>query len=121
MDFNNYNNNNDLNNEHKDYIAGENFYMFNPQVEENSGNTIEMTPVNNNYSEPKKVKVKRKNVAFRRAMSYVLVGLICATVGAGATLGSTLYLLPKMDFFENTPLYEAVSQNASKTTNTVNY
>ena len=54
-------------------------------------------------------------------MSYVLVGLICATVGAGATLGSTLYLLPKMDFFENTPLYEAVSQNASKTTNTVNY
>ena len=53
MDFNNYNNNNDLNNEHKDYIAGENFYMFNPQVEENSGNTIEMTPVNNNYSEPK--------------------------------------------------------------------
>ena len=39
MDLNNNNkinadNDNNLQDEHKDYIAGENFYMFTPQVEE---------------------------------------------------------------------------------------
>ncbi|NLZ48151.1 MAG: trypsin-like serine protease [Clostridiales bacterium] len=124
MDFNNNDNlNNNLNNEHKDYIAGENFYMFNPQVEENTENTTEMNSVNSNYSEPKKVKIKMKNGTFRKAMSYVLVGVICATIGAGATLGSALYLLPKTDFFENTPLYEAVSKKSTSTTssNSVSY
>lgn len=132
MDFDNYNNNdfnnginnNDLNNgmnnnynsEHKGFVSRENFYMFNPQVEENKQNTIQMGPVNTNYSEPKKVKVKKNKGGFRKAMSYVLVGIICATIGAGATLGSTLYLLPKLDFFENTPLYEAVSKKTRTTT-----
>lgn len=127
MEFNNNNSNNNLdnnlNNEHKDYISGENFYMFNPQVEETTENTMEMNPVNTIYSEPKKVKIKRNKGSFRRAMSYVLVGIICAGIGAGATLGSTLYLFPKMDFFESTPLYEAVSRNSASTTtnNTVSY
>ncbi|HCW04268.1 MAG TPA: hypothetical protein DGK91_06915, partial [Clostridium sp.] len=92
MDLNNNNkinadNDNNLQDEHKDYIAGENFYMFTPQVEETNEKATQTNYVNTNYSVPKKEKVKRKKGTFRRAMSYVLVGTICATIGAGAALG----------------------------------
>lgn len=126
MDLNNNNkinadNDNNLQDEHKDYIAGENFYMFTPQVEETNEKATQTNYVNTNYSVPKKEKVKRKKGTFRRAMSYVLVGTICATIGAGAALGSTLYLLPKTTFFENTPLYETIAENSTSTTTTVPY
>jgi serine protease Do len=126
MDLNNNNkinadNDNNLQDEHKDYIAGENFYMFTPQVEETNEKVTQTNYVNTNYSVPKKEKVKRKKGTFRRAMSYVLVGTICATIGAGAALGSTLYLLPKTTFFENTPLYETIAENSTSTTTTVPY
>lgn len=66
-------------------------------------------PNANQYAEKK--EAKKKKGGFKRALSYVLVGLVCATLGGAASTGAVLYLLPKSDAFKDTPLYKSVATN----------
>ncbi|WML35591.1 trypsin-like peptidase domain-containing protein [Clostridium sp. OS1-26] len=52
---------------------------------------------------------KRKGKVF----SYIIVGLICSVIGGTASTASALYLLPKSDFFKNTPLYQSITQSTN--------
>lgn len=63
------------------------------------------------YRVPKgfKPNYKRKGKLF----SYIVVGLICSVVGGAASTAASLYLLPKSDFFKNTPLYNSIVQNTN--------
>lgn len=119
MEFNNNNtnNNNDningnINNNSNNAIAGENFYMFNGTQGGAQNNGNQANPIDVNYIPAAQHKNKKRG-GFRRVLSYVLVGVICAAVGGGAALGSTLYVLPQTSFFENTPLYKSIAQNST--------
>lgn len=63
------------------------------------------------YRVPKgfKPNYKRKGKLF----SYIVVGLICSVVGGAASTAASLYLLPKSNFFKNTPLYNSIVQNTN--------
>lgn len=121
---NNNNNNNNINNSpdniNRDYnnaVSGENFYMFNSTENAGKSNFNQTNPIDVNYSPAPGMKMKRRG-GFRKALSYVLVGAICATIGGGAALGSALYILPQTSFFENTPLYKSIAQNTAASSTT---
>lgn len=59
----------------------------------------------------KKPKGKGKKV-----LSYVMVGLICSVIGGTASTAASLYLVPKSNFFKNTPLYQSVAQGSTSRT-----
>jgi serine protease Do len=118
----NENNNNISNgqNGYNEYNSGGSFYTFNAaQNNDNTQNMGYTTPIDVNYGPYIQQKPKKKRGGFRRAMSYVLVGAICATIGAGTSLGAALYILPNTTLFEQTPLYKSVAQNSA--VNTVPY
>lgn len=64
-------------------------------------------------------KAKPGNNGFKRVLSYVLVGVICATLGGAVTTAGVLYVLPKTSAFQNTPFYKAVASNSSSGGTTV--
>lgn len=125
MEFNGNNDNNlnenanNINNQQNQYGSERSFYTFNAVDEGNTQNFGYTAPVDVNYNSFRYEKPKKKKSGFMRAMSYVLVGAICATIGAGTALGAALYVLPNTTIFEQTPLYKAVAQNS--TVNTVPY
>jgi serine protease Do len=69
------------------------------------------------YSCDDPVKSKpRYNYKGKKILSYVMVGLICSVIGGTASTAASLYLLPKSNFFKNTPLYQSMAQNSSTQT-----
>lgn len=62
-------------------------------------------------------KVKTNNGGLKRVLSYVLVGIVCATLGGAASTAAAVYILPRTKAFVNTPLYKAVASNSSAYTN----
>lgn len=86
--------------------------MFNGTQTGAPNHADQTNPIDVPYS-PAPIQKKKKRGGFRRVLSYVLVGVICAAVGGGAAIGSTLYLLPQAGFFENTPLYKSIEQNTA--------
>ncbi|OPJ61535.1 S1C family serine protease [Clostridium oryzae] len=143
-DLNNDKNENDYT---SNGTAGDNFYMY--QDKESNDSTQEIPvqddkdsyssyefnsqnydskeertmPIISRYSgdneDMTNTQKKRKRKGLSRVLSYVLVGVFSATIGGGAVLASTLYLLPNSSAFKNTPLYKSVaaSTNTSKNGN----
>lgn len=74
------------------------------------------TPNFNNYN---KEKPKKKTGMFKKVMSYVLVGVVCTTIGGAASGAAILYGLPNTSFFKTSPLYKAMTNNGSTATKTV--
>jgi serine protease Do len=69
---------------------------------------------NLNYNMGGNGKSKKKGFFNKRVLSYILVGVICTTLGGIASGLASLYLLPNTDMFENTPLYQAIMENNSE-------
>ncbi|MDP4088843.1 MAG: trypsin-like peptidase domain-containing protein [Bacillota bacterium] len=134
MEYNNNNNNNNndnngnnngynadtnnipenINNIHQNTVSGENFYMFNGTGSVGPNNINNTNPIDVNFMPAPPVK-KKKRGGFRRVLSYVLVGVVCAAIGGAATLGSALYVLPNTGFFQNSPLYKNLAKNTAST------
>ncbi|WP_163193128.1 S1C family serine protease [Clostridium thermarum] len=94
------------------YNQGGNGYTFNA-ANSNTQNMNYTTPVDVSYSAYVQQRPKKKRGGFRKAMSYILTGVICATIGAGASLGAAFYILPNTTLFEQTPLYKSVAENSA--------
>lgn len=63
---------------------------------------------------PKEQPKKKKNRFFnKRALSYILVGVICATIGGVASGMASLLILPNTELFKNTALYQVLSDEIS--------
>lgn len=73
-----------------------------------------------NYTENNK-KPKKKSGGFKKILSYVLVGLICTTIGGAASSIATLYVLPKTEVFKKTELYKSIAGDGAKTTTVYQY
>lgn len=78
--------------------------------------TEEITPESKcsefyDYKAPKSFKPKYKHKG--KIFSYIVVGLICSVVGGAASTAASLYLLPKSNFFKNTPLYNSIAQSTN--------
>lgn len=69
-----------------------------------------------NYSEIKEKPIK-KSSKFKRALSYIAVGMICTIIGGAASGAAVLYVLPNTNLFKDSDLYKSVSTsiNTSKT------
>jgi serine protease Do len=76
-----------------------------------SSNYIDADPVD------QKVKKKRRSSFNKKVLSYVLVGLICTTIGGVATGFASLYALPNTEFFKSTPLYQSINGNGNNSVN----
>lgn len=63
---------------------------------------------------------KAKRSFNKKLASYIAVGLTCAILGGGLSTASTLYLLPKSNFFKNTPLYRAVNNGYASPSSYIN-
>ncbi|MDW8799791.1 trypsin-like peptidase domain-containing protein [Clostridium sp. A1-XYC3] len=59
---------------------------------------------------------RKKGPRRKKALSYVVVGLICSMVGGAASTAASLYLLPKSDLFKSTPLYQSMVENKTEST-----
>lgn len=111
---NDYTNNiNNVSNQQNMYNPERSSYTFSPESNAQNNGYSYTAPIDVTYAAYRQEKDKKKKGAFRRAMSYVLVGIICAAIGAGAALGSALYILPNTTLFEQTPLYKSVAQSSS--------
>ncbi|WP_055665592.1 S1C family serine protease [Desnuesiella massiliensis] len=64
-----------------------------------------------NHSPYREHGPKGKKSSGKRALSYVAIGLICATLGGAAGAAGTLYVLPKTEAFKESPLYKSMSNN----------
>lgn len=58
-------------------------------------------------------KKKKKGFFNKRALSYILVGIICATLGGVASGVGSLLILPNTELFKNTALYQVLSDQIS--------
>lgn len=81
-----------------------NHYNYNP----NSEDTYK------NYTQTQQ-KPKKKSGKFKRVLSYILVGLVCTTIGGAASAAATLYVLPKTAMFKNTELYKSIAGDINNT------
>lgn len=78
----------------------------NNQYNNHQNDFIDATTINYEDKPPKK---KTKKV--KRILSYVLVGLICTTLGGVASGAATIYLLPKTSIFKSTELYKVAAND----------
>lgn len=101
------------NNENKEIIVDEQ----NDQVEVYNEATkkIEISEVVDTETVPVDYKPlkKKKTGGFKRALSYVLVGIICSVVGGTAAVGAMMYVVPNSTAFKNSDLYKSLAQNKS--------
>jgi hypothetical protein len=83
-----------------------------------SNNSVNNNSTSNNYSEPSYTpqQTKKKGNPFRRALSYIAVGLICTIIGGAASGAAMLYILPKTDIFKNSDFYKNVESSAATST-----
>jgi serine protease Do len=112
----------------KNQYAGENYTVsddskYNEKKEEvqmssnyNDNNENSQNYVNSDSANGS-VKKKRRSSFNKKVLSYVLVGLICTTLGGVATGFATLYTLPNTDFFKSTPLYKSINNSGYSSTN----
>jgi serine protease Do len=109
----------------KNQYAGENYTVSDDSKYNEKKEEVQMS---SNYNENSQnyvdsdlsngsVKKKRRSSFNKKVLSYVLVGLICTTLGGVATGFATLYTLPNTDFFKSTPLYKSINNGASGSTN----
>ncbi|PJI09619.1 MULTISPECIES: S1C family serine protease [Clostridium] len=63
---------------------------------------------------------KTKRPFNKKLASYIAVGLTCAILGGGISTASALYLIPKSNFFKNTPLYKAVNNSYASPSSYIN-
>ncbi|MDT8715502.1 trypsin-like peptidase domain-containing protein [Clostridium sp. 19966] len=91
-------------------------YEFNSNGYENTNYTNPNST--NYYVTDVNTKKHKKPGKLKRVMSYVLVGVLCAGIGGGASLGAALYVLPNTNFFSSTPLYKTVAGNQSTASTT---
>lgn len=71
-----------------------------------------ITPV----EKPTQIEVNVKNTKKKKNkkgkfLSYIVVGLICALIGSISSSAAFMYVLPKSNFFKNTPLYQSMNNN----------
>ena len=83
--------------------------------ETNTEATAEIVDTPTVKAEYKPLKKKRTG-GFKRAMSYVLVGVICSVIGGGAAVGAMMYVVPNSTAFKDSALYKALAQNKSVAT-----
>lgn len=83
----------------------------------NNTESVYMPPVINNQPDYK--STAKKNGKFRKSLSYIAVGLICATIGGAASGIAMLYALPKTDLFKNTELYKSLAERQVTTSTSV--
>lgn len=87
-----------------------NHYNYNP----NNENTYK------NYAESQQ-KPKKRSGRFKKIIAYILVGLICTTLGGAASVAATLYVLPKTEMFKETELYKTIAGDISNTSPVYQY
>lgn len=105
---------NELNNEETKIIDA-NFTDTNSNSS-NSGTSNNTGYYNYSPKNTNDVKPKKRGLA-----SFVVYGLICAIVGGTISGVSSIYLLPKTNFFKNTPLYQSVVSSTGNSGNTTFY
>ncbi len=88
--------------------------FFNPiQNEDTKGLPVQaINPVKN--SKFKGLKTK----GFKRAMSYVLVGVICSVIGGASAVGAMMYVVPHTSAFKDSALYKKLADNNTTVTPT---
>ena len=64
-----------------------------------------------NHSPYREHNSKGKKSSGKKALSYIAIGLICATLGGAAGAAGTIYVLPKTATFKESPLYKSMSEN----------
>lgn len=72
------------------------------------GNAKEYNCDNMNYSNNDGKKKRRGNK--KRIITYAAIGIICCMLGGIGVSAFTLYYLPKMSYFKQTPLYKTLNQ-----------
>ncbi len=87
-----------------------------------TNNTIEGKDFNNNNNNfQNKYQNNNNGKKIKRGlMSYVIVGLICSVVGGTVSTATSLYYLPKSNFFKNTPLYQSIKPQSTNSSNFIN-
>lgn len=67
------------------------------------------------YNEPKinPEEPKKKKRGFKRSLSLIAVGLICAVIGGAASGAAILYALPNTSFFKDSALYKSITEKAA--------
>ena len=79
---------------------------------DNTSETIDTATVPVEY----KTLKKKSSGGFKRAMSYVLVGVICSVIGGSAAVGAMMYVVPNSTAFKDSALYKTLAQNKNTTT-----
>ncbi|GLC31925.1 S1C family serine protease [Clostridium omnivorum] len=69
-----------------------------------------------NYNSYNQKKTNKKPGMFKKVMSYVLVGVVCTTIGGAASGAAILYGLPNTSLFKNSPLYKSISGSTQAAT-----
>jgi serine protease Do len=67
-----------------------------------------------NYSENRERPKKKRSGMFKKMISYILVGVICAGIGGVSAGVATLYLLPRTNFFKNTEFYKSIVDGVNR-------
>lgn len=84
------------------------------KIEDVKTEEIALESKSNNFYDYKAPKGFNPNYKRKgRIFSYIVVGLICSVLGGAASTAASLYLLPKSNFFKNTPLYNSIVQNTN--------
>jgi serine protease Do len=77
-----------------------------------------MSNFNNEYDTSKinlRSKLKNKFKKSKKFMSYIAVGLICSILGGSISIAGTLYFVPKLELFKDTPLYQNLATQNTDT------
>lgn len=91
----------------------DNFNNFNSD-DINNMQENDMNTVNASYTivdEKKAERKPEKKGLHKRIASYIIVGIVCSMLGGTAAGGAILYLLPRSQAFNDTPLYQSIKQN----------
>jgi serine protease Do len=108
------------NSEEKGTYVGENYTVseegkYKHNLEEaNGGNGFSNEGKTENFNVNESGKRKKKGIFNKRLLSYVLVGVICTTLGGVASGLASLYVLPNTKMFKETPLYQAIADKNSE-------
>jgi serine protease Do len=103
-----------------DYV-GQNYIVNDNSTSENITGYTENSNFKTQTSDVYGNKHKKKRSGFnKKIFSYVMVGVICTTIGGVASGFASLYVLPKTDFFKNTPFYQQLAGQEKTTGSTLN-
>ena len=88
-------------------------------IEENK--QVEDQPIIYSYQLEDKAKPPKKHRVngFKRAISYILVGVFCSVIGGASAVGAIMYVIPNSSAFKDSALYKSLQQD--KVANLTNY